>query len=205
MRTSRIKGSVILAGAKLRRAALASADLRSCKGWPSEFEASFGDRTSPRLEKRLFASLTERNGDPAMLEADARRLIAMADDQRHMAAVAAGLIYHLPAMGTVMDRQVMNALASRFGEFPLSIALSHAHLSPKSVTLLDVLDEGLRHFVEADGWAILDLWAAEQGLARIWRGWNGKTTGGSVSLVATAALAIALAVIRHRGFSEGEA
>jgi hypothetical protein len=205
MRASRIEGSAILADAKLRRAALAAANLSAVEGWPSEVDAGLRGRKAPRLEKRLFAALTIAGGDPMALKADARRFMIMTNEQRQTAAIAAGLTYHLSAIGTVIDKQAMTSLLALFGELPLSVALSNAHLAPQPVGSLGVREEGLKRLVEADGWAILDLWAAGQGLASVWRGWNGKAAGGSVSLVASAALAIASAVIRHSSFAEGEA
>lgn len=205
MRAPRIEGNVILADAKLRRAALACADLSVCEAWPPEFDAALRDRMPPRLEKRLFASLVESSGDPAVLETDVRLLIGMTDSQRQRAAVTAGLIYHLPAMGAVIGRGAMDALTALFGKLPLSIALSYAHLSPIAAGSLDVSGEELRQLVEADGWVILDLWAAEQGLARNWRGWSRRAGSGSLSLVASAAVAIASAVVRHGELFQGEA
>ncbi|RVG45963.1 hypothetical protein [Sinorhizobium meliloti] len=205
MRTPRIDGNAILADAKLRRAALACADLSASGLWPPNFEAGFCGRMSRRIEKRLFASLAERDGDPVTLETAARLLVAMTDDERHQAAVAAGLIYHLSALGTVIDRHALSALTALFGKPSLSIALSCAHVSPRAAQSLGVSDEEWKQVVEADGWAILDLWAAEHGLTQTWRGWSRQAVGGSVFLVASAALAIASAVVRHGEFTQGEA
>ena len=205
MRAPRTEGDAILAEAKLRRAALASVEFGVADARPPEFEAGLRGPISPRLERRLFAALAERNGDPAMLAAEVRLLVGMTDDQRHRAAIAAGLTYHLPAIGAVMDRSTIDKLTDLFGTSPLRIALSLADLSPKTIGPLDIAGEALTQLVEADGWAILDLWAAEQGLARAWRGWSRKAAGGSLSLIAGAALAIASAVVRHGDFSQGTA
>ncbi|MEY9381418.1 hypothetical protein [Rhizobium leguminosarum] len=56
-------------------------------------------------------------------------------------------------------------------------------------------DEEVRRLAEADGWAILGFWLADNGLAPIWLSeWESRRDGGSISLIRSAALAIGKAV-----------
>ncbi len=194
-----IRHSEEAADAAIRRAALAGAG--NDAGWLSEIDPSLLRRldATPRLQSRLFDIRSGVGGDPARLPVPVGRVIALAPQRQREAALSAGLAYHIAATGPALSKEGVTALSVIFGRGALTFALSHFHLSPPASSLLSFEDEKVQRLVEADGWAILGLWAADNGLAPVWlRDWQGRQEGGSISLVRSAAITIGAAVATVR-------
>ncbi|MEF3129740.1 hypothetical protein [Rhizobium leguminosarum] len=179
----------------VRRAALAGAGCGA--GWLSEIDADLLRHldATPRLQSRLFHARAETGGDPTCLPVEAGHLLTLSPRMQREAALSAGLTYHLAAAGPVLSKDKVAALTDIFGEDALAFACGHAHLSPSAPTLPGFEDEEVRRLAEADGWAILGFWLADNGLAPIWLSeWESRRDGGSISLIRSAALAIGKAV-----------
>lgn len=181
--------------AAIRRAALAGAG--NGAGWLTEIDANLLRRmdATPRLQSRLFHMRAGTGGDPARLPVEVGHLMTLAPQMQREAALSAGLTYHISAAGPALSKEGVTALATIFGRNVLTFALSHIHLSPPASALLGFEDKRVQRLIEADGWAILSLWAAEGGLAPVWlRDWQNKQEDGSISLIRSAAIAIGAAV-----------
>jgi hypothetical protein len=163
----------------------------------SEIDADLLRRmdATPRLQSRLFLARADIGGDPACLPVRACHLLTLSPPVQRQAALSAGLTYHLAAVGPVVSKDGVAALAAIFGEDVLTFAFGHAALSPPAPSLPGFEDDEVRRLVEADGWAILSLWLADNGLAPIWLGdWESRRGGGSISLIRSAAISIGTAV-----------
>ncbi|WP_106797642.1 hypothetical protein [Rhizobium sp. H4] len=197
MRTPHSDGEVISNAAKVRKAALLSADMLTAARWDGTAPLlAEGVTLSPRLHRRLFTEIAEAHGDPATFADGARRLISMAADGRAKAALRAGLAYHLAAFCPTVDRPTLARLKAVYGEEAVAFALGHINLSTATPSP-DLLSERARHVVEADGWSMLALLADEYQISAAWRsaGWRDVAENGSVSLLKSPALVLATAAV----------
>ncbi|MCJ9697626.1 hypothetical protein MOV76_39500, partial [Rhizobium sp. PRIMUS64] len=88
MRTPRSDGEAISDAARIRRAALLSADMLPAARWDGTAPLlADGSTLSPRLYRRLFTEIAEAHGDPATFADGARRLISMDAGGRATAAL----------------------------------------------------------------------------------------------------------------------
>lgn len=183
-----------LRDAAIRRAALLGAG--SDVAWLAEVDANLLRRLGaiPRLQSRLFDLRAGTHGDPAQLPVEAGHLIALPPQIQQQAAIFAGANYHLSAFGPALAQDTIAALTTLFGASAVAFALQHSYLSPPVSTVLSLDDEDVQSFVEADGWAVLGIWVTECGLAPIWiDDWRNRWSGGSMSLIRSAAIAIGAA------------
>ncbi|MGY5810024.1 hypothetical protein ACXHXG_20205 [Rhizobium sp. LEGMi198b] len=196
MRTRRSDGEAISNAAKVRKAALLSADIASAARWGEIRPLLDGKLLSPRLHRRLFTEIAEAHGDPVTFSDGACRLISMTEAARAKAAHQAGLAYHLAAFCPGVDRPSLAKLRTAFGEEAVAFALGHAHLSI-ATSPLDLLSELASHVVVADGWSMLAVLADEYGISAAWRsaGWRDMAENGSASLLKGPALDLAAAAV----------
>ncbi|PDT10478.1 hypothetical protein CO670_30750 [Rhizobium sp. J15] len=194
MRTPRSDGEAISDAARIRKAALLSADMLTAARWDGT--APLLADGSTRLHRRLFTEIAEAHGDPATFADGARRLISMDADGLAKAALRAGFAYHLAAFCPAVDRPTLARLRAAYGEEAVAFALGHINLSAATPPL-DLLSEQARHVVEADGWSMLALLADEYRISAAWRsaGWRDMAEDGSASLLKSPALALAAAAV----------
>ena len=199
MRGAMRNGPRLLEDARIRRAALLAANTGSglLPEYGSDAPLFQHLAMTPRLQRRLFERLADNAGDPAAAGLDIRGFLLLSEKDRSIAAVCAGLTYHLHALGVVLDRVLVGKLGSIFGRRAVQFAVAHAALSPATITVLDVNDPETERIVRADGGHILSLWATHRGLAELWRPpLDGMDTPASTALVRSAALEIGAAVAR---------
>ncbi|ANL68663.1 hypothetical protein AMC82_PC00099 (plasmid) [Rhizobium phaseoli] len=197
MRTPRSDGEAISDAARIRRAALLSADMLTAARWDGTAPLlADGSTLSRRLHRRLFTEIAEAHGDPATFADGARRLISMDADGLAKAAFRAGFAYHLAAFCPAVDRPTLARLRAAYGEEAVAFALGHINLSTATPPL-DLLSEQARHVVEADGWSMLTLLADEYRISAAWRwaGWRDMAENGSASLLKSPALVLATAAV----------
>ena len=196
MRSATGNGPRDLEDAGIRRAALLTVDADDVVLSGYDADAVLFRRliATPRLQRRLFERLAGSAGDPATADADLRRLLLLSPDDRAMAAVCAGLTYHLHAFGAVL---AIDALTSVFGKTAAHFAATHAALSPLTTTVLDMHNPETERIVRADGGHILFLWASHCGLAGLWRATlDDMDAPGSAVLFRNAAIEIGAAISR---------
>ncbi|MCF3641598.1 hypothetical protein LXM94_16620 [Rhizobium sp. TRM95111] len=197
MRGATGNGVRVLEDARIRRAALFAANAGN--GLLPEYgsDAPLFQRvaTSLRLQRRLFERLTGTAGDPADADADLRQFLLLSEKSRQVAAVCAGLTYHLNALGAVLDRVTIGKLSNVFGKNAVRFAVAHAALSPVTIAVLDFNHQETERIVRADGGHILSLWMVHRGLAELWRPpLDGMDAPASAALVRSAAIEIGTAV-----------
>ncbi|RFB83090.1 hypothetical protein B5K11_35280 [Rhizobium leguminosarum bv. trifolii] len=197
MRTPRSDGEAISDAARIRKAALLSADMLAAARWDGTAPLlADGSTLSPRLHRRFFNEIAEAHGDPATFADGARRLISMDAGGRATAALRAGLAYHLAAFCPAVDRPTLARLRAVYGEEAVAFALGHINLSAATPPLA-LLSEQARQVIEADGWSMLALLADEYRISAAWRsaGWRDMAENGSASLLKGPALALAAAAV----------